>query len=944
MGRYIVRKGKFILAVSVVMACWWCISASTSAQTIKVRRMAPPEDAFQLVLGPNNTATLILAPENNAMKGPVKLSLRSFWTRDDASVDVVFKSRTITEVSETPQVEFGEPVILQVTNVAGNQADTVAEIPMMWGYINASYDDEKNSVSLPVAIGAFGPALKYSGTLSIPATGRYKLELDMSNYLAFGNAATFQLTSFSSGAHDLPPRFLSAKTKAVDSLTVNFSADNPTVWLEIDAEEFQYDTEYRGALRMMINGRQFIDRPLVFKRLPWVAETSFSPIQPTIATDNKAVLAIRAASNKTIRGIFVTNATAPMENFNPRTDLDVKLNGVSLWPEDADKNQAIQTPSLAPGEIKEIIVKPHRNLPAGKHDVSLVVGALNVGVDKGAEAKITFVVRNHWIWAVAVLVLSVMMSYIITKGIVTLINRRNLKKRVADIKNESWLKDDRWGALPIVRAFVRVALADKALNEKVHLKHLITFFSRMVTTPQLISDEIKEVDKRLEIYKKLNKHAIYWGAAPSDVCGTSGMDNRIIWRARKGLREIVDQLSRLYKSEDIPTELIAKIDRMEKWYREDSLKTEYWASLLKDINWLLMQIDLHHFEFDQLDLDKIVENLNAIKQINHNQAINDAAISSLAACHVFKEKGIPALTEAMQPITALLDDTSVTNQQLIGLVTQIHQCCLRLSLSGRETARELVEKLSPKKTPPDSMIEILAMEDNYIRLKLLWEQRSYPDRCRTLVKKFHDDMALGVILKEFDDEIWELLKEPGTLRITNPASIGPVEQYALTDFKVECANPKADTFLFKHGVQYEWRIEYGGEKQKPLTPVTRCPVVTQFIPQIDENKKVKVFVDIYWGNDKFSVKNDESDHVSFTTLLTKRYKNLWPTNTPELLGVAIALALALVAGFQSDAFINALQGSWKEYLTLFAWGVGAEQTKTLIQNLEKPFKTGQAES
>ena len=227
-------------------------------------------------------------------------------------------------------------------------------------------------------------------------------------------------------------------------------------------------------------------------------------------------------------------------------------------------------------------------------------------------------------------------------------------------------------------------------------------------------------------------------------------------------------------------------------------------------------------------------------------------------------------------------------------------------------------------------------------MKLLWEQRWYPKRCQTLVKKFHAGTAIEVILKEFDDEIWSLLKQPGTTRINDPTSIRPVEQYALTDFKVECTKPEANTFLFKQGLQYEWRIDYGGEKS--LTPVTRCPMVTQFIPQIDKKDKVNVFVNVRRGNENFIVKNGGSDHVSFTTLPTNRYKNLWPTNTPELLGVAIAIVLALVAGLQSDAFINALEGSWKEYLTLFAWGVGAEQTKTLIQNLEKPFRTDQAQS
>ncbi len=943
MNRYIVRKGEIIIAAFVVMACWCCISASTSAQAIEVRRMAPPDKAFQLVLEPENTATLILASDNNAVKGTVELSLSSFWTRDGAPVEVVFKGEADTEAGKETKVELGEPVILQVVNAAGEKAESIEDIPMVWGYINAGYTsetDEKKSVNLPVAIGAFGPAIMDNGTLSVPATGRCRLELDMSDYLAFGNSATFQLTSFSSGIHDLQPKFLSEKAENGNSLTVNFSTDNPTVRLEIDAGEFQCDAEYRGALRMRINDKQFIDRSLVLTRSSWKSEASFSPIQATIARDNKAILSIRTASNKVIHGIRVINATPPTDKFNPRTDLDVELNGVSLWPEDAAKNNDMQSTSLVPGEIKEITVTPHDKLPTGKHDVSLVVGALNVGADNGAEAKITFLVRNHWIKPFTILLVSVLMSFIITKGIVTLTTRRNLKKRIKNFKNESWIKNDRWGALPIVRAFVRVELADKAIKEKFSW-NLLKFFSRMVTAPQLISDEIEEVGKRLEVFKKLNKHAVYWGMAPSDVCGVGDVDYRIVWRARKELREIVDELSRLYNGEDIPAELNAKIDVMEKWSQEDSLKNVYLAASQKYINRLLMQVNLQYFEFDQSDLDQIVKNLNAIKQKNYNQDITDAAVSSLTACRLFKEKGIPALTEALEPVMAIPEDPSVTDQDLIGWVNQIHQCCQRLASSARETVRDLAEKLKSEKSP-DSMSDILAMDDNYIRLKLLWYQRLYPERYKVLVEKLHDDVAPEVILKEFDDEIWALLKESGTLRIANPESIRPVEQYTLTDFKVECSDTKADSFLYRHGLQYEWRIEYGGKK--PLTPVTRCPMVSQFIPQIDRNKKVEVYVKICRGDEKFSVKNEENDHVSFTTLPSNRYKNLWPTNTQELLGVAIALVLALVAGFQSEAFSNALQGSWKEYSALFAWGVGAEQVKTLIQNMEKPFRNGQAES
>lgn len=954
MDRPIARR-RGLVAAFFFTVCLCCIAAATVAQTIRVRPVSPPDDALQLILGPDNTVTMTLAPDDNATKGPVNLTLHLFWTADDSPVDVVFKNSSDAQDNKKIQVKFGEPFVLQVST--GGQSQTVAaETPTVWGYIEASYGGDKNNettVSLPVAIGAFAPAVKDNGTLSIPAAGRTKLQLDMSQYLVFGNVAQFQLTSFSSGSQQLQPKFTNDDTNASDTLIAQYSADDPTVWLEIDASEFQPGTEYKGALRTVIDGKQFIDRPLILKRAPWAAETAFAPIQPIITKDNKAVLTVRAAADQNIRGIFVTTTTAANDDFDPRMDLDVTLDGASLWTLASGDSQEIRNRSLAPGEIKEIVVTPHRHhLRAGKHEVSLVVGALNVGVDKGTEAKITFVVRHHWLWAVAVLVMSVLMSYVITKGIVTLMNRRNVIKRIADIKNESWLKNDRWGALPIVRAFVRLELADKAINDKPHLnrKHFLTFigglvpftlrfFSRLVTAPQLISDEIEEVSKRLETFKKLNKLAIYWRAAPSDTGAIVDADYRIIWRAHKVLRDIVDRLSLLYRGEDIPADVVAKLEKLETWSQEDSLQTEYLAAQHKDIERLLVRVDPQRFGYDTSALNELIGHLKAIEQSNYDQTVTDAAKASLAACQAFADDGIKTLNQVLLPIAALVEDKSVTDTQLLDHAMAIKQCRQILATSVRETVRDLVEKLSSKYAP-DSMKEIMAMEDNYIRMKLLWDQRYNAERCQTLVEKIHADTPLEVILKEFDTEIWSLLKQPGTLRIVDPTIMEPVEQYSLTDFKVECTNPKANTFLFKHGVQYEWRIDYGG--RKPLTPITRCPMVTQFIPQIYGTHKVKVSVDVRWGNEKFPVKNGDSDHISFMTLTTNRYKNLWPTSTPELLGVAIALGLALIAGFQSDAFVNALEGSWKEYLTLFAWGVGAEQTKTLIQNLEKPFKTDQA--
>ena len=939
MDRNLARRLR--LAV-IFFICLCCVVVTAFAQTIQVRPMSAPDDAIQLLLRPDNTAMLILSAgdqvADQAADSPVNLSIRSFWYLDESPANVVFRMNNSSQGEKQTQTEFGQPVVLQVTTGDAQVGNSLA----VWGYLEANSGDDA-SVTLPISLGAFGPPITPDGTVIIPAAGRVKLELDMSQYWLFGDQVQFQLTTFSSGADQQQPRFVDAAGNSVDTIILPLSASSGKLWLEIDASELKADVEYKGALRTVIANKTFVDRPIVLKRAAWTEQTKFAAIQPAYARNNTAVLRVQAAADQSIRGIYVTSETAAQEDFDPRTDLNVNLDGESLWTLAGNDSTAIQKRSLAPGEIKEITVTTQGDLPPGEHEVVLNISALNVGADNAAPAKVTFVVRNHWSIAVLVLIAAVLLSYCTTKGIVTLMNRRDLLKKISEIKDESWLKEDRWGALPIVRAFVRLELADKALKKKYQWNWL-RFFSRLVTTPQLISDEVDELAERLDTFKQLNRLAVYWRAAPSDSGAVSDLDYRIVWRAHKVLRDIVDRLGQLSKGEEVPADVTAKLDKLETWSQPDSLQTEYVAAQRRDIERLLTRIDLNRYAADNVALSGLQQELTAIIQLNVNKTITDVAQQGLQASRAYQnslvddsiadDKGTDELRAALMPLMALLDDPANTDPQLLELIGSVNQHLAALTISARETVRDIARKLMSQQVP-DSMSEIMVVEDNYIRLKLLWEQRESSQRYQSLVDSIHAGKPMEQILKDFDREIWALMKAPGTLHIVNPARNGAVEQYALVDFKVECTNPLANTFLFKHGVQYEWCIDYGGNK--PLTPITRSPMVTQFIPQIDAATEVKVYVKAHWNGEEFAVTNGTVGHVVFTTVPTTRYQNLWPINAPELLGVAIALVLALVAGFQSDAFNAALEGSWSEYLTLFAWGVGAEQIKTLIQNLEKPF-------
>lgn len=60
--------------------------------------------------------------------------------------------------------------------------------------------------------------------------------------------------------------------------------------------------------------------------------------------------------------------------------------------------------------------------------------------------------------------------------------------------------------------------------------------------------------------------------------------------------------------------------------------------------------------------------------------------------------------------------------------------------------------------------------------------------------------------------------------------------------------------------------------------------------------------------------------VKFDTRESTRFGELSVLQLSETFGIAFALILASVAGFQSDAFEAALVGTWRAYLTLFVWG------------------------
>ncbi len=900
-----------------------CLSGPIKADEPKLSALAPPEKALRLTPRPDGAVLMQLDLPNEDFGTSVTIKLHPFTDADGNTFQVGLESPGAADSPNIDTINLGMPFLLRTADVPKGR--------VVWGLIEAKLGSTTHR--LPLVLGPFGPAVGSATPLDVSQTGRARLILDVSQHRGFGKEASFELTTFSSQGHDAEVGFPDPAKEGhiLTSREVELPETAGRIALEIDASSLRAEKEYTGALRTKIGAQSFIDTPIVLKRQEWQADATFQPIESSHGPSPLA-LSLTAADDQTVYGFWVASVTGAKEGFSPSTDLEITLDGEPVRTLDATDPEQVRRRTLEPGVVKEIVVAAKQELPTGSHEVTLKFGALNVDPANWPETKVTLVARRHWGWAVSVLVIAVLLSYGMTKGVSATIQRRNLRTRISAIQKKSWLRSDRWGALPVVRAFGRAKMADLALSPRFRL-NLAKWLSRFVTTPELLSDEIKEVEDRMAVLKRLNALAIYWKAAPSaSGVKVSGVDDAVVYRAQKILRGIVDHLSQVQEGETVGAGILDDIAALEGWEDRQKLETGYWANLRGDIQLLLDAVDPDHFEFD----DTVRQSLQRLLQDELVKATDDAAVeklkAALAAVRTAARTGVASLRAHLTDKLAGIVDADAVEDDLKAL-----EAC------EREVVRKLCQELDLAATP-GSLNDMIRKERIYTQLKLIWEQRNDEDRRTELIEQVRSGTPLEKILKKLDDDVWERLKAKGAVRIVPPDTQRRIEEFQPIDFRVECTDSKANTFLFKHGLEYEWTIDWGGDRQ--LKPITRSTIVTQFVPQVAQ---VRVGVTVRRGRESFSVglapDTEDSGKMAFVegsktfkTVPTSAFKHLWPTPTPEIIGILIALVLALVAGFQSDAFTAALEGSWQEYLALFAWGVGADQTKNLLANLNSLTK------
>ncbi len=359
-------------------------------------------------------------------------------------------------------------------------------------------------------------------------------------------------------------------------------------------------------------------------------------------------------------------------------------------------------------------------------------------------------------------------------------------------------------------------------------------------------------------------------------------DEMIRNRAEKRLRGIVSELNPETVDEKQVTEIETRLDELEGWLTSDKLYELYWVELKQDIDNLTGQVRPDHFE-----------------------------------------KGDPR-----DVVTELIKRIDSQSQQILGK-------------GGAPAGSDAQQQ--------HDLSDYIEIERDYAKLKILWERQTDSDdeALKKLVNLLKSDIALRIdqFFLAADDIAWDRLKkvcDKGAqgLEFVLPrkSSIQPIQAYQLIEFEVAPRDPKlGNNYLFKHGLKYRWTLEIVTEKDKKqgkpkklLTEDTsEEPRIIQYVPS-----KGGLHVSVqFWRND------DPANVVAIGDPLTiaKSGDFGWTGafRFVEVMAFSIAALFAVVSGLGTFYFDEPVFGTVKDYIALFIWGAGVDQTKNFIQNLER---------
>lgn len=243
--------------------------------------------------------------------------------------------------------------------------------------------------------------------------------------------------------------------------------------------------------------------------------------------------------------------------------------------------------------------------------------------------------------------------------------------------------------------------------------------------------------------------------------------------------------------------------------------------------------------------------------------------------------------------------------------------------------------LATRKAPPKpvTLSDMMDYEQNYMKIKLLYERQSR-DEFGPLVKAFEEHFQKTFDLADAAD--WELIKK------TKPWVVAPAddglsahETYEPLRFEVTTGDASLnDSYLFHRGLKFKWHLELQqpGDKHKPKVyePETLSPRIVHFsVKPGTLSVSARMVRDTPLGTEEKPV-----DAVPLSIEKSSDFKIFQHLERAEAWSLILAGFFAVISGLLTFYYKNPTFGSFQDYLMLFLWGVGVDQTKNFLQVMQ----------
>jgi hypothetical protein len=282
---------------------------------------------------------------------------------------------------------------------------------------------------------------------------------------------------------------------------------------------------------------------------------------------------------------------SPSRGFDLSKNVGFKFNGT-----DQDLTAAPPTPAdrqVAAGQQATVAVI-FKELESGEYNGTLRFAAVNSATDDSQKLAFVLHVRDSVWWAVLVLLVALIVSFVTTKVITLLRNRYALLKKINDVDHD-WLRAEP-PVLPVV--WVRsVLLQSKERSSRLWLSGLDVIDERVNKAAAVIEllDGVRKLRDAVEALPELMRKRAH-GALERTICA---LDPRAL-------------------DEQKATEFKVKLAELGGWFDEGKRDNLYWADLSFAIKHLLEDIrisDIRPPEYQRV-LEGLVDNLKkAMKEV-----------------------------------------------------------------------------------------------------------------------------------------------------------------------------------------------------------------------------------------------------------------------------------------------------------------------------------------